>query len=486
MLIRDLEHATGLDRATIRFYEREGLITPQRLENGYRVYSDGDRDALMKIKLLRQLGMTLEQIKEIQQGRGELSSALSAQLHILDGRIQSMERAKDVCQQIRDAGIPYDALDAPYYLNILSTPVLNAPKWGAKPTQEFRELLPRPYHPVRRLAARWIDLAILGLLIQFLFFVVLRVRAGGQVLSLAIAYGTPFVLVPVAAVLLRFFGTTPGKWAMGLRVESANGGTLRFSEALEREWEVLRYGMGFGIPVWSLWRLFRSYREYRDQPNMDYDYGCEYFYQECLEWKRKACAVGCVCLLLIGNAAVAADRMTPKYRGANLTLQQFSSNYNYYFDLLNLNSDYEDRLQSDGTNTQISDAIVTIHIHGQPENENASFVYDVQDGFVRGISYENTWKNVFAMAAIPERCLNAAIAALMAQDGMHYGDMKAFAKELGEKSAEPEGRISYGNVEIQWRVDALNCENSDGLYYAVDDAQESSVHLYFEIKIHTA
>ena len=40
MLIRDLEVKSGLDRATIRFYEREGLITPERKENGYRDYTE--------------------------------------------------------------------------------------------------------------------------------------------------------------------------------------------------------------------------------------------------------------------------------------------------------------------------------------------------------------------------------------------------------------------------------------------------------------
>ena len=34
MQINELEMKTGLDRATIRFYEKEGMITPTRLENG--------------------------------------------------------------------------------------------------------------------------------------------------------------------------------------------------------------------------------------------------------------------------------------------------------------------------------------------------------------------------------------------------------------------------------------------------------------------
>lgn len=69
MKIRQLEQATGLDRATIRFYEKEGLSQPQRQENGYREYERSDQDALLKIKLLRQLGISLESIKKLQQGR---------------------------------------------------------------------------------------------------------------------------------------------------------------------------------------------------------------------------------------------------------------------------------------------------------------------------------------------------------------------------------------------------------------------------------
>ena len=38
MRIIDLEHNTGLDRATIRYYEKEGFILPSRKKNGYRDY----------------------------------------------------------------------------------------------------------------------------------------------------------------------------------------------------------------------------------------------------------------------------------------------------------------------------------------------------------------------------------------------------------------------------------------------------------------
>lgn len=69
MLIRDLEMNTGLDRATIRFYEKEGLIEQNRKDNGYREYTKEHETLLFKIKLLRQLGMSLETIKDLQIGK---------------------------------------------------------------------------------------------------------------------------------------------------------------------------------------------------------------------------------------------------------------------------------------------------------------------------------------------------------------------------------------------------------------------------------
>ena len=57
MTIHELEKRTGLPRASIRFYEKEGLIAPKRLANGYRDYSEEDALALEKIALLRRLDL---------------------------------------------------------------------------------------------------------------------------------------------------------------------------------------------------------------------------------------------------------------------------------------------------------------------------------------------------------------------------------------------------------------------------------------------
>ena len=63
MTVKEVEERTGLPRANIRYYESEGLIHPARGENGYRDYRQEDVDTLLKIKLLRQVGFSLEVIR---------------------------------------------------------------------------------------------------------------------------------------------------------------------------------------------------------------------------------------------------------------------------------------------------------------------------------------------------------------------------------------------------------------------------------------
>ena len=76
MTIADVESRTGLTRANIRFYEREGLLHPERQENGYRNYTEANVETLLKIKLLRKLSVSLEDIRAIQAGQLSLDGYL--------------------------------------------------------------------------------------------------------------------------------------------------------------------------------------------------------------------------------------------------------------------------------------------------------------------------------------------------------------------------------------------------------------------------
>lgn len=50
---------------TLRYYERNGLISPVRGENGYRLYDDDIIEKLEIIKYAKACGFTLEEVKRI-------------------------------------------------------------------------------------------------------------------------------------------------------------------------------------------------------------------------------------------------------------------------------------------------------------------------------------------------------------------------------------------------------------------------------------
>ena len=70
MKINEVEALVGITKKNIRFYEAEGLLSPRRnSQNGYRDYGDAEVEALRRIKLLRKLGVPLEEIRQMQQRR---------------------------------------------------------------------------------------------------------------------------------------------------------------------------------------------------------------------------------------------------------------------------------------------------------------------------------------------------------------------------------------------------------------------------------
>jgi MerR family transcriptional regulator, copper efflux regulator len=68
MLINELAKATGFSKDTIRYYEKIGLITiPEkaRRANNYKEYPDEILRKLRTIAHLKELGFTLEEIREL-------------------------------------------------------------------------------------------------------------------------------------------------------------------------------------------------------------------------------------------------------------------------------------------------------------------------------------------------------------------------------------------------------------------------------------
>ncbi|WP_373263280.1 MerR family transcriptional regulator [Hungatella hathewayi] len=111
MTIKDMERQVGVTKANIRFYEKEGLLSPARGENNYREYTDEDREVLEKIKYLRMLGVTVSDIRQFQQGKRSLSQLLKEREYQLKEEEAALNRMKLVCLELKKRDWDFQTLD---------------------------------------------------------------------------------------------------------------------------------------------------------------------------------------------------------------------------------------------------------------------------------------------------------------------------------------------------------------------------------------
>ena len=112
MKINEVEAQVGITKKNIRFYEEQGLLSPRRnSENGYRDYAEAEVAILRQIKLMRKLGVPLEEIRRMQAG-GTVGDGMRRHLVTLERELHSLEQSIQLCQSLRDREERLDALDA--------------------------------------------------------------------------------------------------------------------------------------------------------------------------------------------------------------------------------------------------------------------------------------------------------------------------------------------------------------------------------------
>ena len=117
MKIKYVEELVGITKKNIRFYEEQGLLAPDRAENGYREYGQADVDRLMQIKLLRKLGVPIEEIKRIFQGSIHLDDCLDGHLDELERQKENLAKMQAISEQIIASHVTLQNLDTENYLN---------------------------------------------------------------------------------------------------------------------------------------------------------------------------------------------------------------------------------------------------------------------------------------------------------------------------------------------------------------------------------
>jgi len=65
VFINEVCKLTGLTKKAVEYYEKQGLLSPEIMENGYRKYEIEEISALKEISLLRKMGIGIADIKAI-------------------------------------------------------------------------------------------------------------------------------------------------------------------------------------------------------------------------------------------------------------------------------------------------------------------------------------------------------------------------------------------------------------------------------------
>ena len=95
--ISDFAKFSRTTRDTLLHYDKIGLLSPvSRGENNYRFYSGGQFAVVNVIRVLQALGMTLEEIKSVEDSRTPeiMDELLSRQIEHIDAKINEWERAR--------------------------------------------------------------------------------------------------------------------------------------------------------------------------------------------------------------------------------------------------------------------------------------------------------------------------------------------------------------------------------------------------------
>lgn len=460
MTIKEVEARTGLARANIRYYEEQGFFSAARGENGYRNYSEEDVDTLLKVKLLRQLGFSLDEIHELQNGERSLEPALERREADLRQEQRELEQTLRLCRDMRSDRVSFYTLDARRYLDRLSQAEVVLEK-DRDPVRIF---------PWRRLFAREIDfllcLTVLVVLLQLVARInLIRVNGNGGSLFL-LNLGTLVLLLGMETLSLTLTGTTPGKFLFGLKILREDGSRLDFAEAGQRTvYVVLFYGIaqtltgssvllfvfgGAAMFIWACWHVYHEKPLFweADQLYLDGSTRERAFWDDHRNYLRVAgyLAAWALCLgLMVGGHFLAAR---PPHRGPALTVAQFVDNYNQCMAFAYGEENLSRRLTLEGTFEEEPSQGHVIYVWGEPLVPEGAFVFrqegeglrevrfirtyegggplDEEDTYSVSIPYDELYVAMrsFLWARLGEKKINALYEELMEQRGNYHASLE--------------------------------------------------------------
>jgi DNA-binding transcriptional MerR regulator len=123
--IGELSSLSGVSARSLRYYEQQGLVTPERALNGYRQYAESDVVVVQSIRAMYEIGFSLEAVKAVlpcAMGRSDevdpsaVRARVEAMRDDLDARIDDLTRTRallaDFLQETASTGCGADGAEA--------------------------------------------------------------------------------------------------------------------------------------------------------------------------------------------------------------------------------------------------------------------------------------------------------------------------------------------------------------------------------------
>lgn len=480
MTIREIEEATGLPRANVRYYESLGLIHPARAANGYRDYRQEDLDTLLKIKLLRQLDCSLEDIQALEQGTRSLEQVLSEVGDALEKKEAETQHALELCRQLRADRPSWDSLQPERYL--FWNPTISA---ELPPVQDAVDDLGSRC-PWRRYFARTLDYALCLTVWELFLSAVLRVNilspsAGQTILSVIMSLG---LLCVLEAAFLHFFGTTPGKALFGLKLTRSDGSYFGFFGALWRTSRVVLFGLGLMIPLLTFVSLILSFLRCRHQISQpwalddeswsDPSGGRTPFFEQRGSVLRVVGFVGCyaaiIALTMLGSLVAA----TPWHHGS-LTAKEFADNYNHLLTYASAPDTPAEALGENGIWYQTDPNTFAFHVMGV---EPPSFQFTEQDGQLTQVSFSLlSTQAAFLYESPSDYAVRALHALLGERELLPGGAVAAIDRELRE--VVPGARTwSIGGWDITCKMDYSGYDTYKQYLFPIDGVTQELSYFF--------
>jgi len=117
MKINELGKMLNISCANIRFYEKEGLLNPERKDNGYREYDENEISILKKIIVYRKLGISIPNIKDVFNGKLTLGEAIDDSMSSINNELTELAVSAKLCTDLKAQGVENSTFDEDFYWN---------------------------------------------------------------------------------------------------------------------------------------------------------------------------------------------------------------------------------------------------------------------------------------------------------------------------------------------------------------------------------